>query len=238
MRVDVLTLHPEMVRAPLAHSILGRAEQAGLWSLGIHDIRDVTTDRHRTVDDSPYGGGAGMVMKVDVVARALERVRTADSHVILTAASGERFTQQRAHGMSQRSHIVILCGHYEGIDARIESLVDEVLCIGDFVMTGGEIAAAAMVDATVRLLSGVLGNAQSSVEESFADGLLEHPHYTRPRTWQGQEVPEVLFSGHHARINAWRLEQAKARTRRFRPDLWRRWKATSGTDVDGEGGEQ
>ena len=238
MRVDILTLHPEMVRGPLSHSILGRAAEAGRWSLGLHDIRDAATDRHRTVDDSPYGGGAGMVMKVDVVARALEAIRTPEAHVVLTAASGSPFDQRRAEAWSEIAHLIVLCGHYEGIDARIETLVDEVVCLGDFVLTGGELAAAAMVDATVRLLPGVLGNAESSVEESFANGLLEHPHYTRPRVWRDLEVPEVLFSGHHARIDAWRLEQAKARTRHFRPDLWRQWQASRATDVDGEGGEQ
>lgn len=237
MRFTVLTLHPDLVQGPLTGSILGRAAAAGLVEIDILDIRDHATGRHRQVDDTPYGGGAGMVMRVDVVARAVEAV-TAErpAHVLNMTPAGKPFTQADAARLSELDHVVLLCGHYEGIDDRIDTLVDEEVSLGDFVLTGGEIAACAIVDATARLLPGVLGNAASAVEESFGDGLLEHPHYTRPREWRGLEVPEVLLSGHHARIDAWRHEQAVERTRLRRPDLYRAWLARDddpGTDVDG-----
>lgn len=231
-RFDVLTLHPEMIRATLLSSVIGRAVDRGVIAVGVHDIRDQATDRHRTVDDTPYGGGAGMVLKVDVVARALDAVRTLDAHVVLTSPGGERFTQAHARAWAAMPHIVVLCGHYEGIDARIASRVDQELSIGDFVLTGGELAAAAMVDAAARLVPGVLGNEASPADESFADDLLEYPQYTRPRAFEGEEVPEVLLSGHHERIAAWRLAQARARTRARRPDLWRAHCATHGLDPD------
>jgi tRNA (guanine37-N1)-methyltransferase len=221
-RYDVLTLHPELVRGPLTGSILGRAAAGGLIRVGIHEIREWAENKHKTVDDTPYGGGAGMVMRVDVVARAIEAVRTPESRVLLTSAAGRPFTQADAVRLSALPHLVIVCGHYEGIDARIETLIDETVSLGDFVLTGGEIAACAIVDATARLLPGVLGNAASTEEESFGAGLLEYPHYTRPREWRGLEVPEVLLSGNHAKIAKWRREQAEERTRRLRPDLWRR----------------
>ncbi len=222
-RYDVLTLHPELVQGPLTGSILGRAQAAGLIQVGIHDIREHATDKHRTVDDTPYGGGAGMVMKVDVVAAAIEAVRSPEARVLLMAPHGTPFNQQRAQAMATDPHLILLCGHYEGIDARIETLVDEVVSLGDFVLTGGEIAACAIVDAVARLRPGVLGNAASPQEESFSQGLLEYPQYTRPREWRDLGVPDVLLSGHHARIEAWRLEQSKSRTKRVRPDLWAAW---------------
>lgn len=231
-RFDVLTLHPEMLRATLHTSVIGRAVAAGRAEIGVHDIRDVATDRHRTVDDTPYGGGAGMVMKVDVVARALAQVRRPESHVILTSPAGRTFTQPHARQLATRPHVIVVCGHYEGIDARIEGLVDELLSLGDFVLTGGEIAAAAFVDATVRLLPGVLGNEASAVDESFSVGLLEYPQFTRPKVWEGQEVPEILVSGHHGRVAAWRLAQAQARTRSARPDLWAAWCDANGRAPD------
>lgn len=230
-RFDVLTLHPAMVRACLLSSVLGRAVERGLVHIGVHDIRDAATDRHRTVDDAPFGGGAGMVMRVDIVAAALAAVRGPGSHVVLTVPGGRRFDQGVAHELAARPHTVFLCGHYEGIDARVEALVDEQLSLGDFVLTGGEIAAAAMVDAAARLVPGVLGNEASAGDESFADGLLEYPHYTRPRVWEGQEVPDVLLSGHHGKVNAWRLALSQARTRERRPDLWEAWCARHGVDV-------
>ncbi|MBW2252983.1 MAG: tRNA (guanosine(37)-N1)-methyltransferase TrmD, partial [Deltaproteobacteria bacterium] len=185
VRFDILTLHPDLVRPLVTGSILGRAVEAGVLEIGVHDIRDHAEGRHRTVDDAPYGGGAGMVMKVDVVARALEAVRTADSWVVLTTPSGRVFDFSMARRLASRSHVVLLCGHYEGIDARIETLVDEEISLGDFVLTGGEIAAAAIVDATARLVPGVLGNEASAGEESFVEGLLEYPQYTRPAAWNG-----------------------------------------------------
>ena len=229
-RFDVLTLHPDLVRAPLGASIVGRAIDGGLVQVGVHDIREHGLGRHRTVDDTPYGGGAGMVMRVDVVADALRAVRQPHSHVVLTAPTGQVFRQATAERLSGLPHVIFVCGHYEGIDARIETLVDEVLSLGDFVLTGGELAALAMVDAAVRLVPGVLGNADSARDESHTSGLLEYPQYTRPRTWEGLDVPEVLLSGHHGRIDAWRREQALALTRDRRPDLAAAWESDDAVD--------
>lgn len=237
-RYDVLTLHPDMVRPMLLGSVLGRAVQAGILEVGVHDIRDHATNRHRTVDDTPYGGGAGMVLKVDVVAAALEAVRRPESHVILTSPAGTPFDQGVAERLASHEHLVLVCGHYEGIDARVETLVDEEISLGDFVLTGGEIAAVAIVDAVARLVPGVLGNEASAADESFTSGLLEYPQYTRPRVWRGLEVPEVLLSGHHARIAAWRREQAEARTRARRPDLWARYQGLGATDAVVDEGER
>lgn len=219
MKVDILTLHPELVRSPLEHSILARARRAGLFDAGVHDIREHGLGKHRTADDTPYGGGAGMVMRVDVVHNALKSVATADSHVVLMSASGEPFNQAMAQDLSRKEHLVLICGHYEGIDARIERYVDQQICIGDYVLTGGELAALVITDAVVRLVPGVLGNAASTVDESFSQPLLEYPQYTRPREYDGVEVPDVLLSGHHAAIERWRHDQAVARTRAVRPDL-------------------
>lgn len=224
LRFDVLTLHPAMVREPLSHSIIGRATQAGRLTVGVHDIRDHAGDRYRSVDDGPYGGGAGMVLRVDIVATALRAVRTEGARVLLTSPSGTPMTQADCARWANEEHLVIVTGHYEGIDARIENLVDEQVSLGDFVLTGGEIAAVAIVDAVGRLVPGVLGNADSAADESFTTGLLEYPHYTRPREWEGLEVPDVLLSGHHAKIKAWRHETAIQRTRERRPDLYDAWR--------------
>lgn len=222
IRFDVLTLHPEIVRVPLASSIIGRACEAGLMGVGVHDIRDHAPGRHRQVDDAPYGGGAGMVMKVDIVADALDAVATPASYVVLTSPGGTPFTQRVAERLLQHEHLVIVTGHYEGIDARIELLVDEEISLGDFVLTGGEIAAVAIVDAVARLMPGVLGNEASAQDESFASDLLEYPQYTRPRVWRDHSVPEVLLSGNHGAVARWRKEQAELRTQARRPDLWER----------------
>jgi tRNA (guanine37-N1)-methyltransferase len=222
-RYDVLTAHPDLVRAPLGGSMIGRAAEAGTIAIGVHDIRDFAGNKHRTIDDAPFGGGPGMVLRVDVVAAALAAVRRPESRVLLMTAAGEPFAQAAARRLAGLPHLVLVCGHYEGIDARIEALVDEQVSLGDFVLTGGELAAAAVVDAVARLVPGVLGNSASPAEESFAEGLLEYPQYTRPRSWNGAEVPEVLLSGNHARIAAWRRAQAEARTRDRRPDLWARY---------------
>jgi tRNA (guanine37-N1)-methyltransferase len=220
MRVDVLTLFPPMVEGPLRASVIGRALDAGRFELGVHDIRTHGLGRHRTVDDAPFGGGSGMVMRVDVLDPAIAAVRRPDSHVVLLEPSGARFDQAMAERFAALPHLVLICGHYEGVDARVrEHLVDETVSIGDFVLTGGEYAALVIVDATARLLPGVLGNAASAKDESFADGTLEYPHYTRPREYRGWEVPEVLLSGHHERVEAWRRQQAKERTAALRPDL-------------------
>ncbi|GDX78656.1 tRNA (guanine-N(1)-)-methyltransferase [Deltaproteobacteria bacterium] len=220
MRVDILTLFPEMVTPALTGSILGRAAKAGAWSLGVHDVRDHGLGKHRTVDDAPFGGGSGMVMRPDVVAAAIAEVRRPESYVVLLEASGTRFTQAVAQRLSERPHLVFVCGHYEGVDARVRDvLVDEAISIGDYVLTGGELAACVIVDAVVRLLPGALGNDASIVDESFSAGLLEYPHYTRPRDFEGHLVPDVLLSGDHGKVATWRKRAAEARTWALRPDL-------------------
>lgn len=220
MRFDLLTLHPSMCEGPLGQSILGRARQAGLIDVRVHDLRDWTEDKHRTADDTPYGGGAGMVMRVDVVDRGIEEVRVPNSRVLLMDPAGKPFSQADAARLANFDQVVLICGHYEGIDARVrENLVDETVSIGDFVLTGGELPAMVITDAVARLLPDVLGNNASSIKESFADGLLEAPQYTRPREYKGMEVPEVLLSGHHAKIETWRKETSKALTEQVRPDL-------------------
>jgi len=220
MRFDILTLHPDLCRSPMEHSIIGRAREKGLIDVGLQDIRDHGRGNYRQCDDEPYGGGSGMVLRVDVLDAAISAIRQPDSHVVLMDAAGAPFRQATAQRLSQVPHLVLVCGHYEGVDHRVaEHLVDESISVGDFVLTGGELPAMLIVDAVARLLPGVLGCAHSKVEESFQEGLLEYPQYTRPRDHRGWEVPEVLLSGHHARIEAWRREQAITRTRITRPDL-------------------
>ena len=223
MRFDVLTLFPEMEEGPLRHSMIGRGVEAGRLELGVHDIRVHGLGRHRTVDDAPFGGGSGMVMRVDVLDPAIAAVRRPDSHVVLFEPSGARFDQKMAERFATLPHLVLICGHYEGIDARVrEHLVDETVSIGDYVLTGGEYAALVVVDATARLLPGVLGNATSATDESFSSGTLEYPHYTRPREHRGWAVPDVLLSGNHGKVDAWRKEQSLLRTAAIRPDLARK----------------
>lgn len=221
MRIDIVTIFPEICLAPLRESIIGRAQETGRVDLRAHDLRDWTHDRHRQVDDLPYGGGPGMVMKPEPFFEAVEALRTPAARVILLTPQGKRFDQAAARRLSAESHLILLCGHYEGIDHRVvEALVDEELSIGDYVLTNGTIAAAVIVDAVVRLLPGVLGDERSAEEESFASpGVLEGPHYTRPAEFRGMKVPDILLSGHHARIEAWRRERGLDRTRENRPDL-------------------
>ena len=220
LRVDILTLFPGMCGPPLGQSILGRAQEQGLLQVGLHDIRLHGHGRHRQVDDTPYGGGSGMVMRIDVVHAALRAVQKPESHVLLMDPAGRRFRQADARRLAEMPHLVFLCGHYEGIDTRVrDHLVDEAFSIGDYVLTGGELPALVMIDAISRMVPGVLGNPDSLAEESFTDGLLEGPVYTRPFSHEGWDVPEVLRSGHHARIQDWRRAQALARTRAVRPDL-------------------
>ncbi len=220
MRIDVLTLFPAMVEGPLRQSMIGRALNAGSFDLGVHDIRAYGLGRHRTVDDAPFGGGCGMVMRVDVLDPAIASVRRPDSCVVLLEPSGARFDQAMAERFAAMPHVVLVCGHYEGVDARVrEHLVDMTVSVGDFVLTGGEYAALVIVDATARLLPRVLGNEASAQDESFTSGALEYPHYTRPREYRGWEVPDVLLSGHHGRVADWRREAARARTAEWRPDL-------------------
>ena len=224
MRIDIITIFPEICRVPLSESIMQRAQDKGILDLHVHDLRDFTTDKHRKVDDEPYGGGQGMVMKPEPFFAAVEAIRQPDiaSEVILMTPQGQRFDQRLAESLAEAPdrQLIILCGHYEGVDHRVvEGLVDRELSIGDYVLTNGTIAAAIVTDAVVRLLPGVLGDDRSAWQESFSDGLLEAPHYTRPPLFQERPVPEVLLSGHHQKIKAWRAEAGKKRTAENRPDL-------------------
>lgn len=223
MKIDIVTIFPAMCRAPLGESIVGRAQESGLVTIAVHDLRDWTTDRHRQVDDIAYGGGPGMVMKPEPFFAAVRDLRrdSPDAKVILLTPQGRRFDQATARGLSAESHLILLCGHYEGVDHRVvEALVDLELSIGDYVLTNGAIAAVVVADAVVRLLPGVLGDARSPEVESFSDpALLEAPHYTRPAVFEGMAVPDVLQSGNHAKIDQWRREKAAERTRANRPDL-------------------
>ena len=221
IQVDILTLFPSMFDGPLDESIIKRAREGGYLDLRITDIRDFTYDAHRTVDDRPFGGGPGMVIKPEPVFEAVESVRTADSKVIMMAPAGRRFAQPIARELSTERHLVLLCGSYEGFDERIrEALVDDVISIGDYVLTNGALPAMVLVDSLTRLIPGVLGDEDSAKDESFGDeGLLEYPHYTRPAEFRGMKVPEILLSGNHAEIAKWRRKMAEARTRETRPDL-------------------
>lgn len=218
-RFDIVTLFPEMF-APLEHSILGRAVAAGQLQIGYVNPRDFTSDRHRTVDDYPYGGGPGMVMKPEPLFLAVESVARPGSRVILLSPVGRVFSQGIAAELARHEHLILLCGHYEGVDERVaEHLADDELSIGDYVLTGGELAAMVVVDAVARLLPGVLGHAESAGDESHSHGLLEYPQYTRPPEFRGWPVPERLLSGHHAEIAKWRRRQSLERTAARRPDL-------------------
>ena len=220
LRVDVLTLFPDAITAYAATSVLGRARERGLWELVVHDFRDATEDPHRSVDDTPYGGGAGMVLRPEPLARTLEGTPGLAHPVIALTPSGRPLTHDVAAGLATRGGFTLVCGRYEGFDQRVlDTVVDEELSLGDFVLAGGELAALCVIEAVVRLLPGALGNDSSSVEESFGEGLLEYPHYTKPPTWRGLEVPKVLRSGNHAAIARWRRAQALARTLERRPDL-------------------
>jgi tRNA (guanine37-N1)-methyltransferase len=221
VQVDVITLFPEVVTVPLGASIVGRAQERGALTLAVHDLRAQGLGKYRQVDDEPYGGGPGMVLRPEPIAAVLEPLRKQDSHVVLMTPQGKRFEQNDAVRLSKERHLIILCGHYEGVDQRIvDACVDEELSIGDYVLTNGAIAAVVVVDAIARLLPGVLGDDESAVQESFgASGLLDHPHYTRPAEWNGLKVPDILLSGDHAKIAQWRATQALARTQQNRPDL-------------------
>jgi len=218
----VLTIFPEMFPGPVGHSLAGKALARSIWRLDAVDLRDFTTDRHRTVDDAPFGGGAGMVMRPDVVARAVDAVkaRGAPGPLLYLSPRGERLDQAIVRELAAGPGFIALCGRFEGVDERVlEARAFRELSIGDYVLSGGELAAMVLIDACVRLLPGVVGEAASLEEESFAQGLLEYPQYTRPQEFEGRRVPEVLLSGHHARIRAWRQQQALELTRRRRPDL-------------------
>ena len=218
LEIEILTLFPAMFEGPLAQSIPGRIQDQGLASIRIHDLREWGIGRHRSVDDAPYGGGAGMILRPEPVAEALDSLRRPDSVVILLDPVGEVFRQARAADLATRSHLVFVCPRYEGVDERIRSLVDLELSIGDYVLTGGELPALVVIDAVIRLLPGAIEDA-STVEESFSDGLLEYPQYTRPAVFRGVDVPSILTSGDHGAVARWRHEQSIERTRRRRPDL-------------------
>ena len=220
MRLDVITLFPAMFDGPFTESIIKRARERGLIKINLVNPRDFTTDRHRTVDDKPYGGGAGMLMKPEPLFAAIEENLQPETHVVLATPQGKPFTQRRARELAKKDHIIFVCGHYEGVDERVrDGLIDEELSIGDYILTNGNLAAMVMTDAIVRLRPDVLGSEESVVEESFSEGLLEYPQYTRPEEFRGMKVPEVLLSGNHQAIAAWRREQALRRTSDRRPDL-------------------
>jgi tRNA (guanine37-N1)-methyltransferase len=243
MRIDIVTLFPEICHAPLSESMMKRAQEKGIVDVHIHNLRDWTTDKHHVVDDAPFGGGPGMVMKPEPIFAAVEDLKQQTSNsdesrvgaqratpniqlktpkVILMSPAGRRFDQQLAAQLSQESHLIVICGHYEGVDHRvIEHLIDMEISIGDYVLTNGAIAAAVLVDAIVRLLPGTLGDERSAVDDSFSGGFLEAPQYTRPAEFRGWKVPEALLSGNHTEIAKWRKEQAIKRTRENRPDLLR-----------------
>jgi tRNA (guanine37-N1)-methyltransferase len=224
MRIDIVTLFPEICRAPLSESIMKRAQENRIVELHIHNLRDWTTDKHRVVDDAPFGGGQGMVMKPEPIFAAVEDLKSQITNrkpqILLMSPAGRRFDQEMARQLSQESHLIIISGHYEGVDHRvIEHLIDLEISIGDYVLTNGGIAAVVLVDSIVRLLPGTLGHEQSATDDSFSDDLLEAPQYTRPADFRGWKVPEVLLSGNHAEIAKWHKEQAIKRTRENRPDL-------------------
>lgn len=219
MKFDILTLFPGMFSSPLDESILKRASDEGLIDVALHNIRDYARDKHHTVDDTPYGGGSGMVMMAQPVVDAIETVKKEETKVIFLSPAGRPFNQKLAAELSTLNHIVLICGRYEGIDERIDDHIDDVISIGDFVMTGGEIAALAIIDSVTRLLPGALGCENSTVEESFSWDLLEYPQYTKPRSFRGRDVPEVLLSGNHEAIRLWRRKEALRRTLAIRPDL-------------------
>jgi len=218
LQIDILTLFPAMLDGPLAGSIPARIQEQGLASIRVHDLREWGLGRHRSVDDTPYGGGAGMILRPEPVADALDALRRPDSTAILLDPVGEVFRQDRAADLAGRSHLIFLCPRYEGVDERIRTLVDLELSIGDYVLTGGELPALVVIDAVIRLLPGAI-EAASVADESFSDGLLEYPQYTRPAVFRGLDVPAVLTSGDHAAVDRWRREQAVIRTRERRPDL-------------------
>lgn len=223
MKIDAISIFPDYFQA-LDLSLLGKARDKSIIEFQAHDLRTWTHDKHRTVDDSPYGGGAGMLMKPEPWGEAFDEILTEETTVIFTSPAGEVFKQATAEDLAQEKHIVFACGRYEGIDQRVVEYAKtqskvRMISIGDYVLNGGEVAAIAMIEAIVRLIPGVIGNAESLVEESHSDGLLEYPSYTKPSSWRGLEVPEVLLSGNHAAIAAWRKEQQIARTKAVRPDL-------------------
>lgn len=222
MKIDIITIFPEMFEGPLNISILKRAKEKGIIEINIHNLRDYTTDKHRSVDDYPYGGGAGMVMKPEPIFRCVRSLKKDYSEIILLTPQGEVYNQKIAEELSRKEHLIFICGRYEGIDERVRCIVTREISIGDYILSGGEIPALVIIDSIVRLLPGVVGDPNSLKEESFQEGLLEYPQYTHPRNFEGMEVPEVLLSGDHEKIRRWRRKEALKRTLLRRPDLLER----------------
>ncbi len=221
MQIDIITLFPDIFFGPLAESIIGRAVKSGLVKINTVNLRDYAHDERGTVDDKPYGGGPGMLMKAEPLFEAIEDIKTEKSLVILTSPQGQSFNQQTAGELKDYEHLIFVCGHYEGVDERVRTtLIDKEISIGDYILTSGNLAAMVMTDAIVRLLPGVLGCDASSEDESFSQGLLEYPQYTRPPEFRGMKVPDILLSGDHGKIAEWRKKQSEERTRSRRPDLW------------------
>lgn len=219
MQIDILTLFPEMFQGPLSESLLKKAQQKGLLSFKTVNIRDFTTDKHKTADDTPYGGGGGMVMMAVPIASAISKLKDQNSKLIFMCPTGKVLTQEKVNALSKEKHLIILCGHYEGVDERVREMVDEEISIGDYVLTGGEIPAMVLIDAVSRQVSGVVKETESVRKDSFYEGLLDHPSYTKPEEFTGKKVPEVLLSGNHAEIERWRRKKSLELTLQRRPDL-------------------
>ena len=224
-QAQVFTLYPEVFPGPLAKGLYGKALSNKLWNLSVINIRDAATDKHKTVDDTPYGGGTGMLLKADVLANSLDQKVKKGERVFYLSPKGKKFDQKLAQDLSKEKSISLICGHFEGVDERVLTTRNiEEISIGDYVLSGGETAALVVLDSILRLLPGVLGNEKSSIDETFENGLLEYPQYTKPQIWEEKSVPEVLLSGDHAKIKDWRLSQSEAITRVRRPDLWQKYK--------------
>ena len=222
MRIDILTLFPEMFEGVLSASMLGRAQASGLLDIRVHNIRDYTDNKHKKADDYPFGGGAGLVMMAQPIYDCMDAVLEGETaHRILLTPRGRTLNQKIAREFCAKDRLVLLCGHYEGVDERVMEIIDDEISIGDYVLTGGELPAMVLIDCVSRLIPGVLGSEESAADESFSDNLLEYPQYTRPASFRGMDVPEILLNGHHAKIQAWRLEQARRKTALSRPDLLR-----------------
>ena len=224
-QAQVFTLYPEVFPGPLAKGLYGKALSNKLWNLSVINIRDAATDKHKTVDDTPYGGGTGMLLKADILANSLDQKVKKGERVFYLSPKGKKFDQKLAQDLSKEKSISLICGHFEGVDERVLTTRNiEEISIGDYVLSGGETAALVVLDSILRLLPGVLGNVKSSIDETFENGLLEYPQYTKPQIWEEKSVPEVLLSGDHAKIKDWRLSQSEAITRVRRPDLWQKYK--------------
>ena len=224
-QAQVFTLYPEFFPGPLAKGLYGKALSNKLWNLNVVNIRDAATDKHKTVDDTPYGGGTGMLLKPDILAKSLDQRVKKDERIFYLSPRGKKFDQKFAKDLSKEKSISLICGHFEGVDERVlDTRNIEELSIGDYVLSGGETAALVVLDSILRLLPGVLGNEKSAIDETFENGLLEYPQYTKPQIWEEKPVPEVLLSGDHAKIKDWRLSQSEAITRDRRPDLWQKYK--------------